>query len=146
MFGIDEEKNLVRDKLYDFFMEPIGTDYIDIDDIGYPNFAIGDMITIKCNTFDTSYIRKSITLNSSMGHSGTCEFLITPYVRVTEGATSVSYNDYPPSFYNSSGMYREFVVLTSFFNNIVIGLPYNSYNSTNIYYYSNCYWRILRTA
>ena len=146
MFGIDEGKNLVADKLYEFFMEPIGSDYIDIDEVSYPNFAVGDMITIACNTFSTSYIRKTINLSNAMGHSGTCEFLIVPYVRVSEGATSVNYDDYPPSFYNSSGMYREFVRLTSFFNTITIGLPYNSYNSTNIYYYSNCYWRILRIA
>ena len=85
MFGIDEGKNLVRDKLWEFFATPYNNSAPDINTIGKPNvgeivLGVGDTFSstgsyvsyvpwyISSNASEIYLIRKRGILGGSSGH------------------------------------------------------------------------------
>ena len=147
MFGIDEGKNLVADKLYEFFMEPFDDDSaITADtliDAGLDYINLGDIINVKALGFDIKYIKFSIMGSES---SSIRSYLILNYF-LPSPLSSRSYDSYTPTFVNFSGYYTEYIPAnTNMGTYISLGYPCPSYNTTNVYYAQNGRWRILRIA
>lgn len=147
MFMIDEGKNLVRDKLYDFFMEPFNEgDCQNINDVTSINFDVGESIDIYSNgDFGTNFAH-SITVPTLTVSS---EYLIRT---ASQGSVTFTANLENTNIgrHNLSGVY-----IANFSDNTTstssyfyIGLVVDRFNSTNsnIYYYPYCFWRILRIA
>lgn len=147
MYMIDEGKNLVVNKLYDFFMTPMNEGAVDIDTVSELDLDVGENITFYNTSFDAKYILYNIPLDIGWGSGDIYEYLIcsSPYAN-NIGSSSVSYSSNAPRLQNLGCCYKYRVVTLALVGAIPVGLPYVRYNSTNIYYYNQAYWRILRIA
>lgn len=148
MFGIDEGKNLIKDKLYDFFMM-MGyndDDFVDVDTLisnGLDSIQVGDIVQAK-----TSYAGSDTFKISGSASSNTRVYLIANLFRV-QNTTYETLSNSTSAFVSLNGFYIQLVgANVTSYNYIELGTPIAYIGNANdrVNYNQSAYWRILRIA
>lgn len=147
MFGIDEGKNLVRDKLYDFFMMGYNKDdFIDIDTLisnGLDSIQVGDIVQAK-----TSY-SGSDTFKINGSRLSYDRVYLIANIFVTQNTTYETFSNSTLTFGSLNGFYIQVVRanVTSYnYIELATAISYiDNANDKSNYNQLAC-WRILRIA
>lgn len=147
MFGIDEGKNLVVNKLYEFFvMEFIRDDFVDINTVisdGLDSIQVGDIVQAK-TSYDGSDSFKIMGSKSS-----NARVYLIANLFATQNTTYESFSNSTLTFGSLNGFYIQVVTADSAsYNYIELATPiaYIGNASDKINYNQVAYWRILRIA